>query len=104
LGPFKGRTILKMGDDWLLILLNNTKKEMHQRILFTHWRSWHLRNDIVHAKGKATIDHSVRFLISYTETLNTNTNPSLGTQGNTSTENQAKYKGKNAITDMGQNS
>jgi hypothetical protein len=77
----------KTGDDMLLILLNNTKKEMHQRILLTLWRSWHLRNDIVHAKGKGTIDHSVRFLISYTETLNASTNSSLGTQGNTSSEN-----------------
>jgi ribonuclease HI len=94
----------KTGDDWLLILLNNTKKEMHQRILLTLWRSWHLRNDIVHAKGKATIDQSVRFLISYTETLNASTNFSLGTQGNTVSENQAEYKGKNQVTDMGQNS
>jgi hypothetical protein len=73
-------------------------------MLLTLWRSWHLRNDTVHAKGKATIDHSVRFLISYTETLNASTNSSLGTQGNRSTENQAEYKGKKAITNMGQNS
>jgi hypothetical protein len=46
----------KTGDDWLLLLLENTKKEMHQRILMTLWRSWHLRNDIIHAKGKATIE------------------------------------------------
>jgi hypothetical protein len=45
---------------------------MHQAILLTLWRSWHLRNNIYHDKGKATIEQSAIFLLSYANTLNTN--------------------------------
>jgi hypothetical protein len=62
----------KSEDDWLLILLDNTKKEMHQGILLTLWRSWHLRNNIVHDKGDATIEQSAKFLLSYVKNLNSN--------------------------------
>jgi hypothetical protein len=62
----------RTGKDWLLVLLDNTKKSMHQAILLTLWRSWELRNDIYHKNGKSTIDQSVRFLISYANTWNSN--------------------------------
>jgi hypothetical protein len=62
----------RTGKDWLLVLLDNTKKSMHQATLLTLWRSWELRNDIYHKKGKSTIDQSVRFLISYANTWNSN--------------------------------
>jgi hypothetical protein len=35
------------------------------------WRAWHLRNDVVHAQGKATVRGSVLFLTSYEESLDT---------------------------------
>ena len=59
--------------DWLLILLENTKKEGHQAILLTLWRSWHLRNDIIHGIENATINYSAKFLLSYENNLKTNT-------------------------------
>lgn len=33
------------------------------------WRAWHLRNDIIHGKGEESVQSSVRFLISYRESL-----------------------------------
>ena len=57
------------GPDWLLVLLNAIPKVMKKRILLIMWRSWHLRNDIIHEKGKATIADSVSFLRNYECTL-----------------------------------
>jgi ribonuclease HI len=65
----KEESLRKTGKDWLLVLLDNTNKDMHQAILLTFWRAWHLRNDIIHAKGQATIEHSARFLLSYANTI-----------------------------------
>jgi hypothetical protein len=62
----------RTGTDWLLILLDKTNKVMHQAILLLLWRSWHLRNDICHAKRDATIEQSARFLRSYVHNLNAN--------------------------------
>jgi hypothetical protein len=45
----------RTGKDWLLVLLDNTNKRMHQAILMVLWRAWELRNDIYHKKGKSTI-------------------------------------------------
>jgi hypothetical protein len=52
--------------------LDNTNKEQHQAILLTLWRSWHLRNDVYHGKGNASIEYSARFLLAYADTLNSN--------------------------------
>jgi hypothetical protein len=41
----------RTGKDWLLVLLDNTNKRMHQAILMVLWRAWELRNDIYHKKG-----------------------------------------------------
>jgi hypothetical protein len=72
----------KTGDVWLLILLNNSPKDMHQAILIVLWRSWFLRDNIVHGKGEATIDQSVRFLLSYVHIIN-NHNPACLSLSNT---------------------
>jgi ribonuclease HI len=54
------------------MLLDKTNKEMHQSIMMLLWRCWHLRNDIIHDKGKATIKHSVHFLLNYAISLHAN--------------------------------
>uniref|UniRef100_A0ACD5ZIV2 Uncharacterized protein n=1 Tax=Avena sativa TaxID=4498 RepID=A0ACD5ZIV2_AVESA len=46
-------------------------KNLDQATLLTLWRSWHIRNDIYHGKGDASIEHSARYLLSYAATLNT---------------------------------
>jgi ribonuclease HI len=38
---------------------------MHARILLLLWRSWHLRNDVIHQKGKESIASSIAFLQAY---------------------------------------
>jgi hypothetical protein len=53
------------GKDWPQILIGHTDELMKSRILLLLWRSWHLRNDIIHADGKETIARSVAFLMSY---------------------------------------
>jgi hypothetical protein len=57
------------GPDWLPLLLGNITKERRSLVLLVLWRSWHLRNDIVHAKGDARIDQSVNFLNRYINEL-----------------------------------
>jgi hypothetical protein len=39
-------------------------------------------------------DQSVKFLVSYSEALNSSTSNDFGAEGNTNTENRAEYKGK----------
>lgn len=53
------------GPDWLLVLLNSIPKVMKTCILLITWRSWHLRNDIIHEKGKMRL----LFLKNYECTL-----------------------------------
>jgi hypothetical protein len=62
----------RTGKDWLIILLSNTNRTMHQATLLVLWRAWHLRDDIIHAKGEATIEQSARFLLSYANSFNSN--------------------------------
>jgi hypothetical protein len=39
------------------------------KILLLLWRSWHLQSDIIHDLGKASVEGSVAFLLSYAESL-----------------------------------
>jgi hypothetical protein len=74
--------------DWLLHLLSSVDSEAKARILLIPWHAWHLRNDVVHAKGTTTIMGLANFLASYEESLNI-ANQSHGAQSN------VKGKGKN---------
>ncbi|CAH9078310.1 unnamed protein product [Cuscuta epithymum] len=49
----------KHGADWLLVLLNSVDERMKANLLLIFWRSWHLRNDVIHNKGKTTIVDSI---------------------------------------------
>jgi hypothetical protein len=60
---------MKNDNDWLLMLLSSVQKEVKARILLLLWRSWHLRNDIIHGKGLATVKGSAEFLVSYASSL-----------------------------------
>jgi hypothetical protein len=42
---------------------------MRARTLMLFWHAWHLRNDAVHAQGKAIVKGSTMFLTSYAESL-----------------------------------
>jgi hypothetical protein len=33
------------------------------------WRGWFLRNDVIFGKGRETVTGSVKFLVSYSDTL-----------------------------------
>lgn len=57
------------GPDWLMMLLNSVSKEVGAQILFILWRAWHLRNDIIHGKGTCSIVGSAQFLISYMNSM-----------------------------------
>jgi ribonuclease HI len=45
--------------------LDQADAQQQAHILLLLWRAWHLRNDIVHQEGRATIGDSVLFLQAY---------------------------------------
>jgi ribonuclease HI len=53
------------GKDWLQLLLGQVDERTKARILMLLWRSWHLRNDVIHQEGRETIERSAAFLESY---------------------------------------
>jgi hypothetical protein len=57
------------GPDWLLLLLGSVDAEAKAKTLLLLWHAWHLRNDIMFGKGTTSIVGSVKFLISYGESL-----------------------------------
>ncbi|KAE8807767.1 hypothetical protein D1007_15927 [Hordeum vulgare] len=60
---FKGRKGVGKGDSILGKCDNGTRR----RILLLMWRAWWLRDDCIHAYGKALIGQSVCFLVKYAE-------------------------------------
>jgi hypothetical protein len=60
---------MKNDNNQLLMLLSSVQKEVKARILLLLWHSWHLRNDVIHGKGLATIKGSAEFLVSYASSL-----------------------------------
>ena len=53
------------GSDWFLILLDQLSSHMGEQTIFMLWRAWHLRNDLIFAKGKESISASVNFVHNY---------------------------------------
>jgi hypothetical protein len=80
------------GPDWLLHFLSSVASEVKARIVLLLWHAWDLRNDVVHAKGMATIMGSANFLVSYEESINTVTRPLA---------DQHDVKGKGRMKDGG---
>jgi ribonuclease HI len=56
------------GNDWLQILLSQIGEKDRDRTLLVLWRSWHLRNDIIHGEGRESIQSSINFLESFYNT------------------------------------
>lgn len=55
------------GNEWLQNLLGSCAAEVRRKLLLLFWRAWWLRDDSVHAKGRALIGQSVQFLVKYGE-------------------------------------
>jgi hypothetical protein len=55
--------------EWLLHLLSTSSPSIRAKIIFLLWRSWHLRNNIVHGDGKASIVASASFIANYLESF-----------------------------------
>lgn len=57
------------GDDWLQNLLGRCDAEGRRKLLLLLWRAWWLRDDCIHADGRATINQSVQFLLKYVDEI-----------------------------------
>jgi hypothetical protein len=53
------------GPDWLLVLLDSLQCSEKAHVMYLLWRVWHLRNNMIHGKGSASIADLVSFLVSY---------------------------------------
>jgi hypothetical protein len=62
-------SVVNTGRDWLLNFLANQTEDIGNKVLMTLWRSWHIRNEIVHDKKPPLLFVSKRFLISYMESI-----------------------------------
>ena len=50
---------------WFLILLDQLSPATREQTIFMLWRAWHLRNDLIFAKGKESISASMIFVQNY---------------------------------------
>ncbi|PNT64330.1 hypothetical protein BRADI_4g27666v3 [Brachypodium distachyon] len=57
------------GPDWVLMLLSKVAAVCRTHLLFLWWGAWHLRNDIIFAKGDASVTASAQFLFNYADSL-----------------------------------
>jgi hypothetical protein len=78
------------GPDWLLLLLNSVGSETRAKVLLLLWRVWHIRNDITHGNGTASVVGSVEFLKHYAVSLG------FGEQG---TPERVFEKGKEKVVE-----
>jgi hypothetical protein len=62
-------SIQNTGTEWLLNLLSNIPRRSINMVLMTLWRSWHVRNEIVHDKVPPPAEVSKRFLVGYLDSL-----------------------------------
>ncbi|KAE8815645.1 protein transport protein sec24 [Hordeum vulgare] len=69
--PLPSRTdIICTGPEWLLHLPVESQDLIRSRIIMVLWRSWHLRNEIIHGKTIPPLDISCSFLSSYYNSYN----------------------------------
>ena len=69
------------GPNWLLHLLGHLDETTRPKTLLLFWRAWHLRNNIVHDNGKATIADSVIFLQSLWDGMHSTFTPTQYLKG-----------------------
>uniref|UniRef100_K3Y1U9 RNase H type-1 domain-containing protein n=1 Tax=Setaria italica TaxID=4555 RepID=K3Y1U9_SETIT len=58
------------GPDWLLILLTRVNKDVAELISLMLWRTWSMRNDVMHGEKLKPVAASVSFLLNYVESCN----------------------------------
>lgn len=58
---------VKSGTDWLMLLLDGSNEEEKTHTLYTLWRAWHLRNEMIQGNEFSSIVVSVNFLMNYEE-------------------------------------
>ncbi|KAE8804042.1 hypothetical protein D1007_20004 [Hordeum vulgare] len=57
------------GKEWLFTLLDEAPVSVRSRIIMVLWRSWYVRNEIIHGKTPPPLDVSSAFLQSYHNTF-----------------------------------
>jgi hypothetical protein len=57
------------GPDWLLLLLSHIPKQMAERTAIMLWRTWFLRNEVVHGAKLIHVSVAVNFLLNYVDSL-----------------------------------
>lgn len=76
-------TMVNNGREWLLHVLAPLSDISRMMILMIFWRTWFIRNELVHCKPAPPMDVSVRFLQGYVDSLigvklNPNADPAKG--------------------------
>jgi len=67
--PVDEEDLIQTGLDWLLVLLNHYSPEAIDNFLLVLWRVWSVRNSILRAGQKLSIEGSVTFLTRYMDSL-----------------------------------
>ncbi|KAE8786890.1 retrotransposon unclassified [Hordeum vulgare] len=68
--PLPDRLLINWtGKEWLLKLLDEAQVSVRSRIIMVLWRSWYVRNEILHGKAPPPQDVSSSFLQSYHNTF-----------------------------------
>jgi hypothetical protein len=62
-------SIQNTGPYWLLNLVGALNTSITSMVLMTLWRSWYVRNEVIHDKRPPPTEVSKRFLMSYLESL-----------------------------------
>lgn len=57
------------GKEWLLHVLESLNDVGRMMVLMIFWRSWFVRNEVVHYKPAPSMEASIRFLRSYVDSL-----------------------------------
>lgn len=61
--------LIPNGKEWLLLALAPLNDVQRSMMLLIFWRSWYVRNELVHHKPAPSMDVSIRFLQNYLDAL-----------------------------------
>ena len=57
------------GPDWLLVLMCRFTAEVNANLLMLLWRIWSVRNSVLRAGQKVSVEESIVFLTRYMDSL-----------------------------------